>query len=389
MDLTSGLRSPESFRLWTAISTIAAVLERKVWTDTDAPEPLRPNMYTILTGMPASGKGMSISTSRRLLAPIGGLRLAPDNPTKRTFLNELQAAAKANMNGFAPYSAMTALVPELSVLISKYEKDFVADLTHIYDNPEKYTAPRQTSDDVNIDQPTLNILAGATPDALGDIIPETAWGQGFTSRIVFVYGTTITTRRNVFRKNSDIDFTPLQKRLETFFNDLHGPFDWEEPAQIAWDSWFNDEEMEPVPTYGRLVNYVGRRNEHVMKLAMVSAVSAGHELTVTLDDFRRAQKWLFDVEEHMPDVFRAMAQRSDTQLLQDLHQYMYGKYSSVLPQNRRAIQEPEMWQFLEDKTPSDKIANLITSAEKIGYIRRGLNAGEWIPNALDFRENKP
>lgn len=32
---TETMRSPDSFRLWGGIATIAAVLERRVWTETD------------------------------------------------------------------------------------------------------------------------------------------------------------------------------------------------------------------------------------------------------------------------------------------------------------------------------------------------------------------
>jgi len=319
---------------------------------------------------------------------VNELRLAPDNPTKRTFLNALQKAAQSGMNGFLPHCAMMVLVPELAVLISKYEKDFVADLTHIYDNPEKYTAPRQTSDDVDIERPTLNLLAGTTPDQLGDTIPDSAWGQGFTSRIIFIYGTAVKTRRDVFTKREEINTDQLLGCLNDWHKNLHGPFDWEEPAQQAWDIWFNDEEMAPVPEYSRLTNYLGRRNEHVMKLAMISAVSAGNGLTVTLSDFRRAQKWLFDAETTMPDVFKAMMQKNDTQLLQDLYHHMYARYNSLKNDKRLAIREVEMWQFLEDKVPTERIKNLMDAAVKIGYFRLNTFDGGYIPNAKDFRGNQ-
>lgn len=388
MDRTAEIRSPASFRLWTGIAIIAAVLERRVWTITDAPDPLRPNLYSVLTGTPASGKSIMVSIARKMLSGLakpGGLHLAPDNPTKASFLDALEASAKVSINGMGMpfYSAMTTLCRELGVLISKYEKDFVADLTDLYDNPPNYSAPRRTSKSVNIEAPTLNILAAATPDALGDIIPESAWGQGLTSRIIFIYGAVPEKYRDMFARHKDSDMTELKEDLHRFFEELHGPFDWEPEAQDAIRHWFNVEKMAPVPTYGRLVNYCGRRNEHIMKLAMISAVSAGHGLTVTIEDFRRAQNWLFAAEATMPDVFRAMAQKSDSQLLQDCHFWLYTIYSKVAIRDRKAISEMVIAKWFEDKAPHEKIQSLSDAMEKTGRMRRGMSPGTWIPNPLD------
>ena len=389
MNLTETLRSPQSFRLWTAIATIASVLERRVWTETDV-KPLYPNLYTVLAGAPASGKTIMVNVAKEMLMPLvkpGGIYIGPDNPSAASFMDALAASSKISINGMGMplYSAMSVMCTELGDLISKYDKDFVAKLTTLYDNPLNYSMPRRTSTSITVEAPTINILAGATPDAIGDIIPESAWGQGFTSRLVFVYGGIPQLRRSIFTRRKDSDMTVLKTELRRFFEELHGEFEWEPDAQRAMEHWFNDEKMAPIPTYGRLVNYCGRRDVHVMKLAMISGVSSGNGLTVTLSDFRRAQRWLFEAEETMPDVFRAMAQKSDTQLLQDAHHWMYVRYSRVAREKRLPMKEREIFLWFENKTTSDKIPGLIQAMERTGRMRRGLISGDWIPNALDAR----
>lgn len=391
MDLTSTLRSAPSFRLWAAIATIASAMERKVWVKTDQPSPLYTNMYTVLSGGPASGKSLAIALSRDLLLPLAtrqrheALFLAPDNPTKASFIDCLEASQKKAINGSGTpmYSALTVLCLELGVLIAKYDKEFVADLTTLYDCPPKYSAPRRTSKSVSIDAPVVNMLLGATPDALGDILPENAWGQGFTSRLVFVYGTAPTFYRSIFSKDSDPDFTPLKKSLEELYNEVHGQVLWEPDAQAAMEHWYNDEKMAPVPDYARLVNYCGRRDVHLMKLTMISAISAGHGLTVELSDFRRAQSWLFETEKTMPDVFRAMAQKSDAQLLADAYHYVYTKYNSVSREKRQAVSERSIRLFFENKVTHEKIPGLIEAMEKTGRMRKNPFGDGWIPNTME------
>jgi hypothetical protein len=386
MYLTEGIRSPESFRLWTAITTISSVLERRVWIETDQ-DRLYPNMYTILSGGPASGKTLMVTFAKRLLAKLAGpvgIFLGPDNPSPAAFLDYLEKSTKMSINGMGMdmYSAMSVMCMELGVLISKYDKDFVANLTTLYDNPDTFDAPRRVSKSINVEAPTVNILAAATPDAIGDIIPESAWGQGFTSRLVFIYGTAPEQTRHIFKKRKNVDVSSLEIGLKEMYDELHGEVEWEPPAQTAMETWFNIEKMAPVPTYGRLVNYKGRRDVHIMKLAMISAAAGGHGQIVTEFDFRRAQKWLFEAEETMPDVFRAMAQKSDTQLLQDAHHTIYVKYNNIDEKQRKPISDRELWKVFEDKCPHDKISSLITAMEKTGRIRRSLLPGEWIPNPL-------
>jgi|SRR5579864_5964866 len=387
MQITETQRSPPSFRLWTAIATIAAVLERRVWTETDV-KPLYPNLYTVLAGAPASGKTIMVSYSREMLTPLvkpGGVFLGPDNPSAASFMDELGKSSKISINGMGVpfYSAMTVLCTELGDLISKYDKDFVAKLTTLYDNPPAYSMPRRVSKSLTVEVPCVNILAAATPDALGDTIPESAWGQGFTSRVIFIYGPIPDMTRRIFQRPQQQDKTHLQARLKLFFDELHGQFIWESDAQTAMENWFNIEKMRPIPTYGKLVNYVGRRDVHTMKLAMISAVSAGHGLTVTLEDFLRGRQWLLDAEVLMPDVFRAMAQKSDTQLLQDAHYFFLTKFGKVAREKRQPIKDRELWDWFSSRAPHEKIQGLITAMEKTGRLRRGGFSGDWIPNSLD------
>lgn len=341
----------------------------------------------MLSGDPASGKSVMISVARNLLRDLAsqpqGVFLGPDNPTKASFLHSFEKSTKLGQHGLGLYSAMYVLCLELGVFISKYEKDFVADLTSIYDNLDIYTAPRTSTHSVSIESPTLNILAGATPDALGDTIPETGWGQGFTSRVIFIYGPALTTYRDPFKRPQQADFARLSSYLKEYFHEIYGEFIWEDDAQDADRHWLNELKMEPVPTYGRLKHYNTRRNEHLVKLAMVSAISAGHGLTVTLSDFERAQTWLFEAESKMPDIFRAMHQKSDQQLLNDTHYWLYTEWSNPNLPQQKPISERKICVFLENKLPGDKIEGFIKLMERTGRMRKAGLSGEWIPNTID------
>lgn len=384
MELTAAVtRSPASFRLWAGISAIACALERRVWTITDV-DRLYPNLYTVLSGDPASGKTIAVKLARDMLVGIRGLTIGPDNPTPESFIDALENSAKSAKNGSGAiiHSAMSVMCREFGVLIPKYNEAFFATLSQLYDNETSYTSPRRISKSSIIENPTVNILAAATPAALGSM-PEAAWGEGFTSRVVFVYGSRPQTERRIFKPRAAQDYSRLKTRLEEIFNDVHGEISWSIAAQDAMENWYNVEQMAPVPDYGRLVNYLGRRDVHTMKLAIISAISSAR-FEVALADFERAKQWLLETEAAMPNVFRAITQKSDKQIIDDVHHFLYSRYSSVARDQRKPISTKVLLRFLEDKVTSDKIPRIIDQMTKSGRIRQ-TGFGEVIPMPIDYR----
>lgn len=380
---TEGIRVPESFRLWTALATLSGVLERRVWTHTDRGF-LYPNMFIILTGSPASGKSLCVNLARNLWAGVPGIYLGPDNPTKRSFLDELEAAVRVGVNGSTSiYCALSVACREFGVLVPRHDPAFLEDLTDLYDNPAMYTAPRSSVKSVNIQKPTINILAAATPDFLFDLLPEVAWGQGFTSRLFFIYGSRInTTDRNIFAKKTDSAMAKLSERLNHDFNEVHGEFIWEDAAAETFNDWYNTG-MKPEPDYGRLQHYNGRRDAHTLKLSMLSSVARGGFPVVKLSDFERARSWLLAAEKLMPDVFRAMAAKSDIQLIKDMHYQIYTLYSCVARDKRQPVAEEKIWEYFESRATSDRIPQLINQATKSGWLKPGKYPGTYVPRPLD------
>lgn len=357
---TAGMEVPESFRLWTAITIIAGTLERRVWTRTHREE-LYPNFYTVLTGPPSAGKGLMIREAREYWSRIPDLFLGPDNPTPRSFWDRLEGAAKSYTNGTGAtvYSAMSIACREFGVFFT--DAAFFNNLTDIYDNPPQYDAPRSTVTSILIERPTVNIIVGITPDYLGDVFPESAWGQGFTSRLMLIYGTEeISPNLDVFSQGHK-GYNDILLRDLIAISKTGGEFVWDEDAKAEMNSWFRAG-LPIKPEYGKLYHYNSRRRPHAIKLSMISAISYTGRLTVTLADFNRAREWLLSAERLMPDIFRAMKQKSDEQLLHDLHRFVYAEWASVVHNQRKPIKEDRVWHFLAEQVPSERISRVIESA---------------------------
>ena len=160
-----------------------------------------------------------------------------------------------------------------------------------------------------------------------------------------------------------------------------GEFEWDEDAHTELNDW-NHSGMKPVPDHGRLEHYKGRRLTHVIKLSMISAVSAGHGLNVALDDFNRARKWLLETEIRMPDVFRAIRSKSDDQLLRDLHHAIYVQYGRIGEKDRKPVPNSFVVDYLANKATAERIKILIKTAQDRQFIRPAGFGDAWIPNDI-------
>jgi hypothetical protein len=217
-------------------------------------------------------------------------------------------------------------------------------------------------------------------------MPEVAWGQGFASRMIFIFGAQEEEGFiDVFQRQNPLNLQPLRLRLESVWN-LSGEVQWTDSAVDAMLEWYNGERKETAPLHHRLHEYNTRRNIHLFKLSMISAVSAGRDLVVGLPDFLRARKWLYDAEAVMPDVFRAMGAKSDQQILRELNYVLWTRYVASAASNggqRKSIGEEEIWHFLAEKVESFRVKPLVEVAVKTGVLKNGGMPGTYIPRPLE------
>ena len=81
---------------------------------------------------------------------------------------------------------------------------------------------------------------------------------------------------------------------------------------------------------------------------------------------QRALGWLLHAEKLMPDIFRHMVGKSDSQTIQELHFFLFREYAK----NKKPLHESVIFHFLSQHAPSDKIPKIIEIAERSNIIVR-------------------
>jgi hypothetical protein len=317
---TDNLHSPKPFRIWSAITTIAAVLEQKVWIQTSTP--VYPNLYVFIVGHPSTGKTRAIREARKLAAAMPDPFITPTSITFAAlvdFLAESKRTIIRQPEGEIIYNAAFICADELGSFMHKYEKEMTDGLSSFYDQ-DAYGQRRRTGDlKVKLTSPLVNILAGSTPQNLMDFIPESAWGQGFTSRLIFAFSDERIIGDD-FAKSAANDPTELIHDLK-LINSLYGEFRVTESYRDAVNQWRALGEP-PVPNHPRLIHYIGRRKMNIYKLSMIASINKSSGLILTEADFMQALEWLVAAETSMPDIFKAGAVNADGMAMDEIQHYV-------------------------------------------------------------------
>lgn len=363
VESTANLETPLLYRRWAAITLIGAVLEQKVWMM--SPTELYPNLYTMLVGHPGVGKTRSIHAATKYANQIQDFNPCPPSVTSASLVDALVAhkrflpTYKKNESAIE-YNSMLIAADEFGVLLHKWDNQMVALLSAFYDTTP-YGEQRRTSDiKIKMQRPLLSILSGSTPSNLMKFMPEGAWDQGFSSRIIMVFSDE--------RIITDI-FAPVEATLSKdlihdleIINSTYGQCEFTAEFREATMAWRHDD-MAPAPTHPKLLHYATRRLAHMLKLAMISSIDRGHSLLLTKADFDRAKGWLLEVEERMPEIFKAGAVHADAAAMDDV-------FHLILTNDRgKGVAGYIVNRWLAERLPIHSVERALITMVNAGRIR--------------------
>jgi hypothetical protein len=320
VDATASTDSPVLFRKWAGIFSVAAAMEMRCWLQTSSA--LYPNLYVFIVGHPGVGKNRILRVAKRYLNEIPEFHFAPTSLTGASLVDNLVASKRFIARLPDPpieYNNTTITAEELTAFMHKYDDEMVGLLSAFYD-PDPYAQKRRGRDiDIKIAHPQVNLISGTTPSNLVSLMPETAWDQGFTSRVILIHSD---------ERIIGDDFAGVKTGMqEDLIHDikvigsLTGEFKVTQDYRDAVNNWRALGEP-PVINHPKLLHYKTRRRVHLYKLSMVSAADRGNVLLLTKDDFNRAMGWLLEAESYMPDIFTAGSTGTDARAIDEIYHHI-------------------------------------------------------------------
>lgn len=380
--LTEGAVSPENFRLWSAISLIGGALGRRVSAKTGKGH-VYPNLYTLLVGPPGAGKSI-VETVKELWSTTrepGGsktaFKVASNSITSASIVDELEKAKFTKIMPSGPpfvYHSLLVASEELQVLLPGYDTMIIGKLNELYNNSSvPYTESRRTGSvrELTIENPNLNIIAGAQPAYFASTFPEEVWSTGFARRVIMVYSDEHIVKSLWYEPAVAPELQPWLCQQLARYSQLMGVMKWTPQAAELLDIW-HMKGGPPQPTHSKLAQYARNRSVNIIKLSTISAVSANKQtpagpLIIEENDVARSIEWLTSAEARMPDIFRAMIGRSDKDVIEELHLYVSTMYAKG---GKKPVPGEGLMRFLLQRVPTEKAEKIIEIAVKANIIAR-------------------
>ena len=354
--------SPRNYIDWTWRYIIAAALQRRVWCP-PAHMPLFANMYQILVGKAALGKGLCLTPAKEFLTywkKKDAILLNGESPkefmdlAKMVHDSDMEAAREAQLNPkdkkqeiidpllipmssdaityeafvdevarsysrieyvefdekeqknkikFYGHCSTCFVLPELASLLRKRTDDTVNYMLGLYDCPLDYEYKTKTQGKDRVRRGCLNLLAGTTPDFMQDLLNAKLIDQGFGSRTFFIYS-------NKNQVEKDEFFFPELTREQKIakvdmlnhirkLTTLYGQVRFGDGVVEYLSNWWRERRSVINKTHSKLDGFKGREKVHVMKLAMAEHFSESLDLTIELPAFKRAIEVLLEEEKTM------------------------------------------------------------------------------------------
>jgi len=319
LEYSAQAESPTSYHLWSAMSVLAAAVRRQVWVDMGFFR-LYPNLYIVLVGPPAARKGTAMEIAMKLISDVSEVNVSADSITRealiRTIAESETTTATAN-GGVYVHSSVTIFSKELSVFLGTGNHDLLSLLTDLFDSGDRWEYKTKNKGIDTIHNLWVNLLAASTPSWLVNSVSGgtgqrsmSAISGGFTSRVIFVV------EDGVRHHNAHPVLTPQESRLKGYLkSDLelisqtYGEFKMPFTTREFYKSWYETRYDTSIKD-PRFEGYAARKHVHLIKIAMLCAISAGRTDKIELTDMQRALKMLDDLEYKMAEAFGA-AGRSD------------------------------------------------------------------------------
>lgn len=357
---------PDLYKIWTAIFCISSCLKRKCFLQWGMFR-CYPNIYVVLVGPPAIGKGVAMIPGFEMLNDLN-VRMAADVSTKEALIRELNRSnddTGRNPEGNLEFhSSMIIFTQELSVFLGYGNLDLMGYLTDWYDCKPRWnyaTKDRTLSDDViNV---WVSLFGATTPSMIQDALPTESIGLGLTSRIIFVYehkeGKCIPIP---FLSEDQESLRPLiLSDLEQVLM-LRGQFRYTSKFLSKFIDWFNYQKANPPFKDERLGGYSRRRRIHLLKMSMIMCASRTDEMLITEADFDRALYVLGQTEVKMPNVFSGVGKNP---VAPTMHR------AAAIVDGMGVIGYQELYAMLSNDVDSMGFDRIIQSLKTIGCVEMG------------------
>ncbi len=337
------------------------------------------NFFIVFVAPPGVvAKSTSVDIGMGLLRDLDNIHFGPSSATWQAFITYLSNSREDVLmptGEFIPTCAVTVVASELGTFFDPSNREQRDVLTDLWDcKPIPWVKVTKKDGKETVPNPWINLIGCTTPSWVAENISDYFTGGGLASRIIFVYGDK--KRRLIAYPQRHIP-PDFEQQREILVHDLReisklsGEYQITEAAFDWGDKWYethNSSDYPHIPAE-RFRHYIERKQSHLHKLAIILAASRGDDLAIDVEDFVRADKKLFEMEQTLPAVFGQMNRETEVILAADVLDRV--RMSSAVPRSelfREHFFRTMSWPTFERVLQSLIAAQLVRQTNEEGII---------------------
>jgi hypothetical protein len=354
---------PESFLVWSAVSAIAAALQRKTYFQLGQLT-FYPNLYIILCSPPGQArKGTAMKPAGQLLNELQ-IPMSAESITRARLINRLKECTDVithEEGTIEEHCSITIFSKEFTVFLGQDNAQLMADLTDWFDCHNEWSYETKTSGMDRLRGVYVNLIGATTPDLIQSSLPLDAIGGGLTSRMLIIY--------EQWARFKSIPIFALTEEgqgvYQNLLHDLHqilmlrGQFKMtKETLEIYYDWYLNQPERCPFNTQ-RFSGYWSRRQTHLIKLMMIISAAKSNDLILTLEDFNSAKSLLTKAERKMEQAFSGVGRDRSARIIPQIIKYIA---------EHGEVTYAKLLNYFISDTNDWELQNIVRALRKVGVI---------------------
>lgn len=324
---------PQAYHKWACISLVAATLADSVFYRKLAWERMSPNMYIMLCGPSACGKGGAIGFSAQFYHD--NINLHYGATTKQALFDKMARKPEEEEEGLMFIQRSPAKVyivqDEMAEAVGTGNRadEYIKAMVGWYNPKETKTeeSTRMHGAKVIEDRMCLNWLAGTTPEWLQDVVDLKTMMSGFFGRVVPVPGDYDFENR-VYEPWSPPDYDEVVEYLKARFFELsflEGEFTMLPAAKELDREWY---ETRPEPSK-ELTPFWRREHDLILKLAMILSACDSLDLQIHPHHITHAQNLIKEIRGYLPKITELSAKGGMSTNIDKIREFIHKHASGV------------------------------------------------------------
>jgi energy-coupling factor transporter ATP-binding protein EcfA2 len=292
-----------SFHVWSALTTLAAAVNRNIWMDWGYYKSY-PNLYVLFVGPSGVGKSTSSGIAIQLLrdaqlrVPIYKDFITPQGLVQ--FMSESKVSVECN--GKISYKTPCLVyASELGTLLTRTAgiQELTLVLTELFNKQGNYEYRTKGSGFIYVENPNVTFWACCFPQWIDEELSSAALRSGFLGRMLVVNNT----KRRFWKEGMTLSVDDQMLREDLIhdlqiISSLYGEIKWRPEAKVKWSKWYINQETEYTQGTDNIEveGFISRRAQFIQRVAMLLAVAQRNELEIDIADFDLAFDLIRDCE---------------------------------------------------------------------------------------------